>query len=181
VTEVSSRSSIALSAPIACRLATGNDELESHYELRRRVFVQEQCLFVLDDRDERDDKPGTLHAVGVVGDDPCGAVRLYPLDPATQQWKGDRLAVLPEHRANHLGAELVRFAVATAGRLGGQQMIAHVQLTNVRFFERLGWRAEGDPGELHGVEHQLMSIGLLARGQTAFIAPQALDPRRSGA
>jgi putative N-acetyltransferase (TIGR04045 family) len=160
VTGVSSRSSIALRAPIACHLASAEGELEAHFELRRRVFVQEQGLFVLDDRDERDGQAGTLHAVGLVGGEPCGAVRLYPLDPAAQQWKGDRLAVLPEHRANHLGARLVRFAVETAGWLGGRRMIAHVQLPNVRFFERLGWRAEGDPAEFHGVEHQLMSIRL---------------------
>ena len=59
----------------------------------------------------------------------------------------------------------VRFAVATGGSLGGRRMIAHVQLANVRFFEHLGWRAEGDPGEFHGVEHQLMSIGLVPGAQ----------------
>lgn len=160
MTGVSSRSSIALSAPIACHLATGDGELEAHFELRRKVFVSEQGLFVLDDRDARDYEPGTLHAIGLVGAELSGAVRLYPLDPAALQWKGDRLAVLPEHRAIHLGAQLVRFAVATAGWLGGREMLAHVQLPNVRFFEHLGWRAEGDPAEFHGVEHQLMSIGL---------------------
>jgi GNAT superfamily N-acetyltransferase len=89
-----------------------------------------------------------------------GAVRLYPLDAAGELWKGDRLAVLPEHRACHLGARLVRFAVATAGSRGGRRMIAHIQLPNVRFFEHLGWRAEGSPAPFHGVEHQLMAIGL---------------------
>jgi GNAT superfamily N-acetyltransferase len=95
-----------------------------------------------------------------VNGEPCGAVRLYPLEPDALEWKGDRLAVLPEHRAHHLGAELVRFAVVTAGWLGGRRMIAHVQLPNVRFFEHLGWRAEGKPTEFHGALHQLMSIGL---------------------
>jgi putative N-acetyltransferase (TIGR04045 family) len=167
VTGVSSPSSTAPSAPIACRLAAAGSELEAHFELRRRVFVEEQGLFVLDDRDELDGEPGTLHALGRVEGEPCGAVRLYPLDPAAQQWKGDRLAVLPEHRSNHLGALLVRFAVTTAGGLGGRRMIAHVQLANVRFFQHLGWRTEGEPADFHGVEHQLMSIGL--------------TPRRSGA
>jgi putative N-acetyltransferase (TIGR04045 family) len=160
VTEVSSRLATTLSAPSACHLVTNDGELAAHFELRRRVFVQEQGLFALDDRDERDDEPDTLHAIGVVDGEPCGAVRLYPLDPAAHQWKGDRLAVLPEHRANHIGAQLVRFAVATGGRLGGRRMIAHVQLPNVRFFEHLGWCSVGDPAKFHGVGHQLMSIGL---------------------
>jgi putative N-acetyltransferase (TIGR04045 family) len=163
VSGVSSPSSIALSAPISCHRATGDRELEAHFELRRRVFVEEQSLFALDDRDDHDRRSSTLHAIGLVDTEPCGAVRLYPLDAAAQEWKGDRLAVLPEHRANHLGAQLVRFAVATSGWLGGRRMIAHVQLPNVRFFEHLGWRAEGAPAAFHGVDHQLMSIGLSRR------------------
>ena len=150
----------AAATAIECRLASGEDELEAHFELRRGVFVSEQELFVHDDRDEHDDELATLHAVGLIDGEPCGAVRLYPLEPTWREWKGDRLAVLAELRTHHLGAELVRFAVATAGQLGGARMIAHVQIPNVRFFEHLGWTAEGCPAPFHGVDHQLMSIPL---------------------
>ena len=71
---VSSPSSIAPSAPISCHVAAGTSELEAHFELRRRVFVEEQALFELDDRDEHDDRPETLHAIGLVDAEPCGAV-----------------------------------------------------------------------------------------------------------
>jgi putative N-acetyltransferase (TIGR04045 family) len=155
----SSRSTPVISAgAIECRLASCDEELEAHFELRRAVFVSEQTLFTHDDRDERDDRESTFHALGLIDGEPCGAVRLYPLERSWRQWKGDRLAVRPELRTHHLGAELVRFAVATAGRLGGARMIAHVQLPNVRFFERLGWVVEGNSAPFHGVDHQLMSI-----------------------
>lgn len=159
------QSTVAPSEPapgsgLVCRLANAGAELDAHFALRRHVFVHEQGLFADDDRDERDAGQDTLHAIGLVDDEPCGAVRLYPHEPREGEWKGDRLAVLPEHRDNHLGAELVRFAVATAGSLGGRRMIAHVQVPNVRFFEHLGWRAEAAPAEFHGALHQLMSIGL---------------------
>lgn len=165
----SSRSTTAVSGPheataIECRLASSDDELEAHFELRRAVFVDEQRLFAVDDRDARDDAGATLHAIALIDGEPCGAVRLYPLERSWRRWKGDRLAVLPELRTHHLGAELVRFAVATGGRLGGEQMIAHVQLPNVRFFEHLGWAIEGNPAPFHGVDHQLMSISLMSRG-----------------
>ncbi len=157
----SSRSTVAPEQlGTTCRVAASDDELEAHFWLRRTVFVDEQGLFADDDRDEHDHAAGTLHAVGLIDGDPCGAVRLYPLDIDGLEWKGDRLAVRADHRTHHLGAELVRFAVATGGWLGGRRMIAHVQLANVRFFIHLGWRAEGDPVEFHGVRHQLMSIGL---------------------
>jgi predicted GNAT family N-acyltransferase len=87
-----------------------------------------------------------------------GAVRLYPL--AAGYWQGDRLAVLPQARVRHLGALLVRFAVATAGERGGHTMVARIQRPNVRFFEHLGWHADGPPGPYHGVTHQPMAIPL---------------------
>jgi putative N-acetyltransferase (TIGR04045 family) len=160
VTGPSSRSLVAPSAlGTTCRIASCHEDLEAHFWLRREVFVDEQGLFTADDRDEHDDAPGTVHAIGLIDGDACGAVRLYPLDHGPE-WKGDRLAVRSDHRTHHLGAELVRFAVATAGWFGGRRMIAHVQLPNVRFFVHLGWRVEGAPATFHGAPHQLMSIGL---------------------
>ena len=146
----------------ACALAGDPAELASHFAIRHSVFVEGQGLFEHDDRDDRDERPATLHAVGLVGEDVVGAVRLYPLDD-DGLWKGDRLAVLPNERASQLGAMLVRFAVRTAGELGGRRMIAQVQVPNVRFFERLGWRRDGDPAPMLGVEHQPMAIELSRR------------------
>jgi putative N-acetyltransferase (TIGR04045 family) len=160
VQTASSPSPTTLEARLDCRVAADAAALADHFALRHRVFVEEQGIFDLDDRDPQDDEERTLHVLGRVEGRVGGAVRLYPIDPAGQLWKGDRLAVLPEHRACHLGARLVRFAVATAGERGGLRMIAHIQLPNVRFFEHLGWRAEGDPAPFHGVDHQLMAIGL---------------------
>jgi putative N-acetyltransferase (TIGR04045 family) len=141
-----------------CRVAAGAAELEAHFAVRRAIFVEAQALFPGDDRDEWDSSPDTLHAVGLVDGAVAGAVRLYPLGDGL--WKGDRLAVLPDARAQRLGGELVRFAVRTAGERGGHTMVAQIQLPNMRFFEHLGWRADGPAGEYHGVMHQPMAIPL---------------------
>jgi putative N-acetyltransferase (TIGR04045 family) len=143
----------------ACSLVRGPAELAAHFAVRRGIFVATQGLFRHDDRDERDDDDDTLHAVGLLGDVVVGAVRLYPLGD-DRLWKGDRLAVLPARRALRLGAMLVRFAVRTAGERGGRRMVAQVQVPNVAFFERLGWRCDGDPAPMFGVEHQPMTIDL---------------------
>jgi putative N-acetyltransferase (TIGR04045 family) len=154
---------ISSSAPAASAVSVGvaatAAELAAHFEVRRRVFVVAQRLFEGTDRDAHDEHPDTLHVVGVVDGAVAGAVRLYPLDD-DGLWKGDRLAVLPQARVRHLGALLVRFAVATAGELGGERMVARVQLPNVRFFERLGWEADGLPEPYVGVIHQAMTIAL---------------------
>jgi putative N-acetyltransferase (TIGR04045 family) len=149
----------APASALACRLAEGPSELAEHHAVRHRVFVVDQALFAGSDRDERDLLAGTLHAVGVEAGTVVGAVRLYPLDDGGL-WQGDRLAVLPEARVRHLGAMLVRFAVATAGERGGHTMVARIQLPNVRFFEHLGWHADGPAAPYHGVIHQPMAIPL---------------------
>src|SRR5262245_53596754 len=118
--------------------------LDEHLAVRHQVFVVQQNLFDQTDVDSWDSSDDTLHAVAVVDGSVVGTVRLYPLGDGL--WKGDRLAVLPSARVHRLGAALVQFAVATAGSLGGSRMVAQVQVSNVRFFERLGWVRDGEPG-----------------------------------
>ena len=154
----------AAAAGLACRLARGREELAGHFAVRRAVFVELQGLFRDDDRDGHDLDAATLHAVGLAGGDVAGAVRLYPVDGAGR-WKGDRLAVLPGSRQHRLGADLVRFAVATAGARGGDVMEAQIQLPNVAFFLRLGWRTDGAVADMLGVPHQPMAIALTPPGR----------------
>ena len=146
---------------ILCRLVAGPGDAAIHHRIRHEVFVQEQGVFPGSDRDVHDDFASTIKVLAWAGGVPGGAVRLYPLEPGI--WQGDRLAVLPTFRAWNLGAPLVRFAVDTAGSLGGAEMVAHVQTGNVRFFERLGWCRRGEPEIYVGLPHQLMSIDLRVR------------------
>ena len=163
-----------------CRAAVTTAERAAHFQIRRQVFVAEQGLFGGadgnrdgadgdrdgtdrdgTDRDWHDDDPATIHVVGLADGVICGTVRLYPLG-AGGRWKGDRLAVLAGQRHLGLGAPLVRFAVGSAGRLGGREMEAFIQPANVAFFRWLGWRRAGDLVDYAGVPHQRMLIGLRA-------------------
>ena len=141
-----------------CRPVGTPAERAEHARIRREVFVVEQGLFAADDADEHDDDAATVHVLGLVGGQPAGTVRLYPL--ADGLWKGDRLAVRRAHRRSGIGAPLVRFAVAHAGACGGTRMVASVQAVNCTFFVRLGWTATGDVFDLLGMPHQAMSISL---------------------
>jgi putative N-acetyltransferase (TIGR04045 family) len=154
---MSTISSPAPATSAVCRLAAGRAELDAHLAVRRAIFVVAQGLFE-DDRDERDRLASTLHAVAEVGGEILGAVRLYPLSDGV--WKGDRLAVLPSARVHRVGGLLVDFAVRSAGARGGVRMVAQVQIANVRFFERLGWSADGPAALYRGVMHQPMAIAL---------------------
>jgi putative N-acetyltransferase (TIGR04045 family) len=167
-------------ASLTCRAVTTRAERDAHFQVRRQVFVAEQGLFrgmsgrsgICGDRDGtdrdgtdldwHDDDPATIHVVGLADDQICGTVRLYPLG-ADGMWKGDRLAVLASHRHLGLGAPLVRFAVSSAGRLGGREMEAFIQPANVAFFRWLGWRRTGDLVDYAGIPHQRMLIDLTGR------------------
>lgn len=116
-----------------------------------------------DDRDARDDDPATIHVIGLVDGDICGAVRLYPLGGRDGQWQGDRLAVLAECRRHGIGTPLVHFAVAEAAARGGREMEAFIQPANVAFFEHLGWQRAGGLVTYAGIGHQRMVIGLATR------------------
>jgi putative N-acetyltransferase (TIGR04045 family) len=143
-----------------CRVADDAWSVEQHHRVRHEVFVEEQGLFHPDDLDPHDEDPSTIKVLGVHGREPAGAVRLFPLDADGLRWQGDRLAVLPAHRRHRGGAPLVRFAVQTASEHGGRLMVAHIQVANVGFFERLGWRCDGPRERYVGVEHQPMAIDL---------------------
>jgi putative N-acetyltransferase (TIGR04045 family) len=155
------------------------EERAAHLAIRHEVFVREQGLFAAGgDGDAHDSDPAAILVIGLAGRDICGTVRLYPL--TGRLWKGDRLAVLPEHRRHGLGAPLVRFAVAEAAARGGREMEAYIQPANVTFFEWLGWRRAGGIVVYAGINHQRMVIGLSAsrrdsaspRGTTPLSTPR---------
>ena len=158
------RSSLtAATALLTCDVVATEAERCAHFRIRHQVFVIEQGLFGGsyggDDTDVHDDDPATIHVIGRAGETICGTVRLYPLG-ADGRWKGDRLAVLADYRHLGLGAPLVRFAVRSAGRLGGQEMEAFIQPANIAFFRWLGWRQAGDLVDYAGLPHQRMLIDL---------------------
>jgi putative N-acetyltransferase (TIGR04045 family) len=143
-----------------CRVATTADDVREHYHIRHEVFVREQAIFPVSDIDEHDGQADVIRVVGLYRGVPAGAVRLFPLDPSRLLWQGDRLSVLPAYRVHGLGKPLVRFATSTAAALGGTEMVAHIQLSNVGFFERLGWIRNGETETYVGLPHQPMSIDL---------------------
>ena len=142
-----------------CWRAVTPRALSWHLRIRHRVFVEEQRVIPFTDVDDWDRNPATIHVVAGRGSVVAGTVRLYRTDGAGR-WKGDRLAVLPGHRAGIVGMRLVRFAVSTAAAAGGDVMDAFVQLQNVGFFERLGWENNGMPVPYFGLPHQPMTFQL---------------------
>lgn len=111
--------------------------------LRRQVFCDEQRLFDGNDVDAVDERAIPIAAIACLmaqPDDVVGTVRIVESAPGV--WWGSRLAVRRDYRRSAwLGSELIHHAVCTAHARGATRFLAHVQVQNLRLFERLHWRA----------------------------------------
>jgi putative N-acetyltransferase (TIGR04045 family) len=135
--------------------------MADYWDLRSAIFCEEQNLFEQHDRDQHDRHAypiaaishGTLLAGRVVG-----VVRILETTPGL--WFGGRLGVHASFRRyNQIGKGLIWKAVTTAHGWGCQRFQAHVQVQNVRFFERLHWQSI-EAIEIRGVGHHLMEADL---------------------
>jgi len=138
-------------------------ERRGYFATRHAVFVEEQGLFTGTDVDEHDDDAIHIIAITRGSRRVVGAVRCYPA--ADDVWYGGRLAVLQvyRHHATAIGASLCRLAEATVIERGCRCFLAYIQLKNVRFFQRLGWRAQGEPVIYCGTPHLLMAASLVKK------------------
>ena len=143
------------------QLRPGSRLLERYWELRSRIFCQEQHLFEQHDRDDLDAIAYPIAAVNhgaERGGDVVGVVRI--LEKSPRLWYGGRLGVDADFRRhNQIGKGLIWKAVTTANGWGCDRFLATVQIQNVRFFQRLHWRST-DELEIRGIAHHLMEADL---------------------
>lgn len=143
------------------RAASQPFEARGAAALRHRVFVEEQKIFLGDDRDEIDLIATHLVAISTYAgeaDQVVGTVRIH--EDAPGLWWGSRLAVDRDFRmVRRLGSELIRLAVSTANARGAETFLAKVQAQNVPLFQRMHWRVLEEM-DLHGVPHAKMQVDL---------------------
>ncbi|EDY37451.1 acetyltransferase, GNAT family [Cyanobium sp. PCC 7001] len=135
--------------------------LPSYWDLRSRIFCEEQHLFEASDRDELDRNAHPIVALShhsARAGEAVGVVRIVELSPRV--WQGGRLGVDADfRRLNQIGKGLIWKAVTTAHGWGCDRFLATVQRQNVPFFRRLHWRAI-EALEIRGLPHQLMEADL---------------------
>ncbi|HEY8446062.1 MAG TPA: GNAT family N-acetyltransferase [Thermomicrobiales bacterium] len=136
------------------RWARTADELAAIYELRRRVFRDEQRIIdarVTDRDDER-----SLHAIAVAPEGVIGAGRLTP--PARGReahiaW----VATLPAYRNRGVGTAVMRALLEAADAAEFPVVVLSAQTHALAFYERLGFVAYGNRYHIRGIEHQMMA------------------------
>ncbi len=107
--------------------------------IRECVFVKEQGF-----ENEFDDIDNTaLHIVAYSDGKAAATGRMFPSETANFYTIG-RIAVLPEYRKLHLGSEILSQLENKAKQLGAYGIELSAQCRVQPFYEKNGYKAEGD-------------------------------------
>ena len=102
-------------------LKRGQEVKEDAFEIRRRVFMEEQGY--TDEFDDIDDTCIVLYKDG----EPAGCTRTFPEPAGSTRWAVGRVAVLPEKREGGFGRMLVEECERAAIEAGATEMCLHAQ------------------------------------------------------
>src|SRR5262245_1373448 len=125
-------------------------DLALAFAIRRAVFVEEQGVAAEHERDGLDDQ--CQHFLARLSS--LEAVAAARARTTPRGWKIERVAVAQPHRGRSVGAALVRRMQAEAP--AGLSVYVHAQESALRFWERMGFVAEGPRFFEAGIPHYRM-------------------------
>ncbi len=138
--------------PIECVLTTWSADRPALQKIRREVFIGEQMFAESDEWD--DDDAVSIHALVTLNREPVGTGRLNP------GGKIGRIAVKAGLRGRGIGTLILRQLLHEAYRRGIREPYLHAQVQAVPFYEKLGFRIQGDVFDEAGVSHVRMTNAL---------------------
>ena len=126
---------------------TSMDDTSTIFDIRKRVFIDEQGYDLALERDEFDNM--AIYALVFDENDvPAGTGRLY-IDE-NSHFKLGRICVLKENRGQGLGDLIMRMLLYRAQDLNAGSVSLVCQVENVPFYTRYGFRPQGDMIEVCG-------------------------------
>ena len=121
---------------IKCVLTTWSTDRPALHKIRREVFIDEQGFAASDEWD--DDDAVSVHALVTLNREPVGTGRLNP------GGKIGRIAVKAGLRGRGIGSLILRQLLQEAYHRGIREPYLHAQVQAVPFYEKFGFRIEGD-------------------------------------
>ena len=137
---------------IECVLTTWSTDRPVLQKIRREVFIDEQLVPESDEWD--DDDSVSVHALATLNREPVGTGRLNP------GGKIGRIAVKAGLRGRGIGTLILRQLLHEAYHRGIREPYLHAQVQVVPFYEKLGFRIEGDVFDEAGISHVRMKHAL---------------------
>ncbi|WP_033541621.1 GNAT family N-acetyltransferase [Planococcus sp. CAU13] len=133
-------------------------EKEQAFEIRRKVFVDEQQVPLHIEMDEYDD--AATHFVGYNFQQPIAAGRIREIEPGIG--KVERVSVLPEFRGQHVGVLLMEAMEEYARSAGMSVLKLNSQSYAIPFYEKLNYTVTSPEFLDAGIPHRTMEKNLHA-------------------
>lgn len=138
--------------PIECVVTSWDADRPALQKVRRGVFIVEQQVPESEEWD--DDDPVSVHVLATLNREPVGTGRLNPAG------KIGRIAVVAGMRDRGIGTTILRLLLQEAYHRGLREPYLHAQLQAVPFYEKLGFRREGEVFDEAGIPHVRMKHAL---------------------
>ncbi|WP_432357744.1 GNAT family N-acetyltransferase [Sporosarcina sp. UB5] len=120
---------------INVKIAQSDREREDAYDVRKKVFVEEQGVPISLEIDEYDKT--AAHFIVYNDEKPIGAGRIREIGPGIG--KVERVCVLKELRGKHLGNLIMHELEKYAKLVGMTKVVLNAQSYAVPFYEKLGY------------------------------------------
>lgn len=134
---------------LSYKLVASGRELNEAFEVRKKVFVEEQGIAEDLEFDGNDGQ--ALHMVAMDGERVIGTARVLFL--ATNQAKLERMAILKPFRRKGIGRRLIYYLNEELSKRQVEQVVLHAQYSVVAFYKSCGFEESGSPFWEVGIKH----------------------------
>jgi predicted GNAT family N-acyltransferase len=132
------------------------EQMQQAWDIRRRVFIEEQHVPEEIEMDE--DDAHAFHALALLDGIPvgCGRYVSHGSEVKPGEVKIGRMAVLPDLRTRGIGREILLFLMHVARERGYEHAVLHAQMTAEGFYLKNGYTPIGEVFEEAGIAHRRM-------------------------
>lgn len=134
------------------KIAETASEKEAAFNVRKKVFVDEQEIPIELELDEYDET--ATHFICTYNEEVVGASRLRIID---DYGKLERICILKEYRGMHFGRQIIAMMESVISKLGFDQATLNAQVSAQGFYKKIGYKkTPKDPFMDAGIEHVTM-------------------------
>ena len=127
----------------------GSSRYDELVELRYKVLLEPLGLKFLDMYREKEMNYLHIGCVESLDDNLVGGLMLVPVND--EEIRLMQVAVDSKYQREGVGREMVKYAEKRAREAGYSRIVMHAMVSVVHFYEKLGYRQEGDIFEENGI------------------------------
>ncbi|MDD3014635.1 MAG: GNAT family N-acetyltransferase [Candidatus Gastranaerophilales bacterium] len=139
------------------KIAKSKKELQACFDIRNQVFTNEQNV---DPKYERDGKEEVAtHFLAFLDKTPVGTARFFKVNDDSA--KISRVAVLSKYRGKEIGKVLINEIINYSKKLGISTLILSSQSSVMEFYERFGFKTQGEEFLEANIPHYKMHLDIM--------------------